>query len=509
LVDPQVMNLSVETYVPPVWSPTQPYVTGDQVSGPVASNNGVGTFAAVKATLKNLPTAHNSGAWRPTTPQPIAITCNNTRPCILGTTTDGNGQTVTDALMVTDPLPVNIPPGSLIAIRSWINQSGSQVIANGPDQTIQAGSFTLSGTKEADLTLSGSRFASGSGHNTGPFAIVGTQNVTTPVPTVCIIGDSRAAGLSGWGVSYAPLYSGGSGYIVQDIGRLVRNVDTGNSHDDPISSAVYVIQNVVNGSVTQIGIYDPGHYAPTATSSNAGIASTMPNGPQPTRPIYTTGGSGVMVTIPASNGMSGSAGVFEDPTTFAQGFIQKGLSDAGIPFSSFTRSGDQISVWASPNGDVLRLAAIKSSGCSSVIMALGINDVSANFSASAIESNIVAVANQLLALGTVKAVFLATLFPTTSSGDHWSTTSKQSLRRNEVARIAVNDWERTVPAPFAGTFDVAAPVEVNQANVPTLDGGYWIVNGSSHYATSDGTHFTPAIHTIAAQVITANASMFQ
>jgi phospholipase/lecithinase/hemolysin len=46
--------------------------------------------------------------------------------------------------------------------------------------------------------------------------------------------------------------------------------------------------------------------------------------------------------------------------------------------------------------------------------------------------------------------------------------------------------------------DQAGPAEVNAANVPTINGGRWIVNGSANYATNDGVHPTTAGHTLIA-----------
>lgn len=507
LVDPQVMNLSVETFVPPVWNPTLTYAVGDQVSGPIASNNGSGTYIAVAPSTNSLPTARNTGAWKVTTPQPIPLTCNHVRPCVLGTTTV-NGKTVTIPLLSTDPLAVNIPPHTLIAIRSYVKQSGSQVMANGPDQTIRAGSYQQFAPTEADLTLSGSRTGGGSAHNTGPFAIIGLQNTPVPKPSVCILGDSRIAGISGYGVSYALVQNGGSGYVSDDIGRLVMNVDTGGTPNVAFHPAQYVIQNVVNGKVTSVGVYFPGHYAIPVTSTAPGVASVLPVGPQPTHPMYGTTGTGLVVNI-AANGMSGSAGVYEDAASFAQGFVQKGLSDAGIPFSSFSRSSDRVSIWAAPGGDALRLPAIKATGCTSAIMGYGIKDSNAGESATQIESEYVTVAKQVLALGTVKAVYLATIAPQTDSTDYWTTVHNQVAVGYDLTRQAVNTWDRGNPAPFSGTFDVAFPIEVNAANVPTKNGGFWIVNGTPHYGTMDRTHLSPATQMLAATVITNNVGILK
>ena len=507
LVDPQAMTLSVETAVPPVWDPEHTYGPGEKVSGPVATTNAGGIFEAVAASRGILPTAANTGRWRARSgTRPVPITCGGHRRCVLGTHADAGGGTRTVSFLATDPIGVNIRPGSLIAIRAWVQQSGKQVMANGPSQTSRAGSYQVSGTHLADLTDGGFHLGSGPAHNMGPFAIVGQQAVATPVPTACILGDSRVAGVAGLGLTWAPLGDGGRGYTSDDIGRLVSNISSGGSADNTIAPARYVIQDVKAGRVTHVSVYDPGHYAPPVNASDAGIASAPPHGRQPTHATYHTAGSGVAVDIAADGVLSGSAGIFEDARTFAQGFVQKGLSDAGIPFASFSRSSDRVAIWTSPGGATNRMAAIQKSGCSSVIVGLGIRDSNAGETASTMQSQYKSLAKQLLALGTVKAVYLVTMPPQTASRDHWVTVTGQTPIGFDATRKAVNAWERTRPWPFAGILDAAAPLEVDRHNVQTAGGGYWIVNGTPHFATPDRTHLSPGAAVIAAAAVQAKAS---
>jgi hypothetical protein len=507
LPNPVPMTLSVETYVPPVWNPNVIYHPGDQVSAPVTVDNGSGTYVAVAANETSLPTAFNKSRWLLTTPNPIPITCNGGRACTLGTHVNAAGQTVANAVLLTDPLNVDIAPGSLIAIRAWVHQSGSQVMADGPAQAIWADSYTAHAAAVPDLTLGGAVAPSGSIHKLGPLAILGVQNVAKPVPTVCIIGDSRVEGVAGNGVQYVTIANGGSGYNWGDIGRLVTNVDTGGSPDNPIASAIYVIQNVTGDHVSQVGVYDAGHYAFVETGG-PGVASSNPIGVQPTSGTYNTWGHGLTVTIP-SGSVSNVAGLYEDPKTFAEGFLQKGLSDGGIPFVSFSRSGDRITSWAAPGGDTNRLAAIQQTGCSSVLISLGINDEGDNLSAATIEAGFETVAQQLLALGTVKAVYPLTIFPAARSTDYWVTAKNQFSIGNEAVRTGFNDWARAVPSPFAGVFDTTAAVEVNKNNVLTRNGGLWITNGTPHYPTPDFVHLSPATQVLAAAVITANIGILK
>ena len=508
LTDPQVLNLSVETSVPLVWDPNSDYVVGDQVSGPVATNNHGGTYIALSPSHGSLPTAANTGRWRLTEARPMPITCNGVRPCRLNVTTDTTGQPVADAFLLTDPLDVNIPAGTLIAVRAWIGLNGTGVIADGPAQTARAGSYQVFGRAEPDLTMGGSRVPMGPAHNNGPIAILGKQNTPMPVPSVCIIGDSRAVGVSGLGVGWVSLLNGGSGFVADDVGRLVTNSDNGATPDNTIDSAVYVIQDVQGGTVTKVGVYSPGHYAPAVASSNQGMASIPPFGQQMVHQLYNSTGRGLVVGIPIG-ALSGAAGLYEDERTFADGFLQKGLSDAGIPFASLSRSGDRLATWVAPSGATRRLAAIKRIGCTSVVIELGINDVNAGATATLLESQYVNIAQLVLGLDTVRAVYLTTLLPETSSSDHWVTAASQTPFSTEVTRQAVNAWGRSVPAPFSGTFDAAASVEVNRGNVPTANGGLWITNGRPHFATPDKVHLSPGTTILAARAVSTSIKMLQ
>ena len=505
LVDPQLMNLSIETYVPPLWNPATTYQPGAQVSGPVGSDSRGRTFVAVSRSVRASPRASDSAHWSLVSPTVVPVTCAGTRPCALGTSTQ-NGVTRSDEFLITDTVAVDIPPGTLIAVRQWLSQSGGQQAATGPAQTQRSGSYQNRGTTQPDLTLGGGVVPQGSAQNMGPFAIVGTQNVAVPAPSVCIIGDSRAVGLAGNGIGAFAIANGGFGYTSTDVGKLVANVDSGQSPDNVFSSASYVIQAVSGGQVTKLGVYDPGHYAPPVTTGGAGVATTNPSGVQATRPLFGTNGSGLTVSL---GPLSGSTGTHEDSTTYAQGFVQKGLSDGGIPFASFSRSSDMVGSWVTSGGDTERLAAIKRSGCTSVVIALGINDSNAGSTPELIEQQLTTLAYQLIDLGTTKGIYLATMPPYTFSNDYWATVAGQTRNAYDATRVAVNTWERLVPFPFAGTFDTAAPVEVNASGALAINGGYWITNGTPHYATLDKIHLSPATHDLAARAISASVGILR
>lgn len=60
----------------------------------------------------------------------------------------------------------------------------------------------------------------------------------------------------------------------------------------------------------------------------------------------------------------------------------------------------------------------------------------------------------------------------------------------ESNREVMDAWIRTIPAPLTGVVDVAATVEVNSANVPTLNGGFWKTSPAAVTSTATSTTST-------------------
>jgi hypothetical protein len=508
-VNPVVWNLSIEPNLPAPWNSTTTYTGGSpgtcvsqmptQSTATGYTNNPI--YCAL-LTNTNVPPTPGSTSWAAgVSQQVVPMTCNGGRPCTLHTSITATGALQTDGVVLTDPVPVNVPAGGYIAVRGFAAMQAGQITATGPGQKPYAGSYSSVGTSRTDNTLSGGLVVSGAAPKTVAFAAIGQAPTGTPVPTVCYLGDARAESASGSGVTTATIVSGGSAYTNNDIGAVVSISNTGASSGAVITGAQLMIQNVnvSSGAVTAVGVYEPGHYSISGLSGG-----TLPSGTQTTSGGGTTG-SGLTVTIGSFT--SGNSGLYEAPATLAPGGIAQGLAAGGVPYTGFAHAVDTAAEWVTQGGDSARLNAIKATGCSSALIALGLQDVANSATAATLEANLSMIANQLLGLGTVKAVYIATMPPVTGSTDGWATVTNQTLGGGNAVRVSVNDWARTTPAPFSGYVDLAAPVEVGTSNSTTPpDGGYILTNGSKYYVTPDGTNFTPTGYGLEAAAVAAYAA---
>ena len=127
-------------------------------------------------------------------------------------------------------------------------------------------------------------------------------------------------------------------------------------------------------------------------------------------------------------------------------------------------------------------------------------------------------------------VWANTLTPNATSTDSFATAGNQTPNTDysETARTGYNDWLRqgapvlisgtTITAttngtanavyvgqsghPLSGYFDPCTAIEVNSSNVPTLDGGRWLSNGTANNYTPDGLHPGPNAVVLEAATIT-------
>jgi hypothetical protein len=165
------------------------------------------------------------------------------------------------------------------------------------------------------------------------------------------------------------------------------------------------------------------------------------------------------------------------------------------------------------------------SQCRNIVCNYGTNDLGNGDSLSTIQANLIA----FWSLWPGKFVFQQTIDPRTTSTDTWMTTANQTQQSFESVRQALNTWLRAGapmvsgaavavgtagaitagnPAhPLVGIQDTAAAIEVNASNVLTLNGGYWMVNGTANWPTSDGTH--NSINTSLLKAAVVNTGVFR
>lgn len=495
---PVPTKLSIEV-APAPWDSTITYTSGQSVVWNPVHNGSSGSYAnnpywlAQATSTNSAPAVANTTNWtfgaRPTA---IPVTCGGQQDCSLATRTLPAGTVVTSGYRVTDAIPINCPVGCYVAVYAWINQSGAQLYTlDGHGYPMHLGGYSASGASQTDLTASGlSAIRSASNVTWSPVAIIGT--LATTGPTVCIIGDSIADGIIGTGGAGSPtLISGGTGYAVGDIltvpnsGATIGAVAAG-------GSAKYIVSGISAGIINDLVLYSVGGY--TSTSTQTG--QTLPNGNQ-----VLTGGSGSGATITAT--FTGITYDYGD-LTGAQGYIQRALSAAAVPWSDFAATGDKISAWITR--DYSRLSMIAATGCSSAIIGLGNNDYTSGTAAAVIEANLLTLSAQLKGLG-IKKVLLATITPgsTSTTANGQSTLADQTANTNDSIRLAVNTWERTIPAGIDGVIDDTALVENGGSGAPT---GKWSPIGGLP-AAADGKHPGPSAVLLMVPSITSILGVLQ
>lgn len=164
------------------------------------------------------------------------------------------------------------------------------------------------------------------------------------------------------------------------------------------------------------------------------------------------------------------------------------------------------------------------SQCRNIVDNYGTNDLNNGDSLATIQANLIT----FWQMWTGRNVFRQTIDPKTTSTDTWMTIANQTQYSYESIRQALNTWIRagcpmvngvavavgTAGAliagqpghPLKGIIDTASMVEVNASNVLTLNGGYWMVNGTANWPTSDGTH--NSANTSALKAAAVNTAVF-
>lgn len=187
---------------------------------------------------------------------------------------------------------------------------------------------------------------------------------------------------------------------------------------------------------------------------------------------------GATLIIADSNGFGavGDAGDTEDDGCV--GPIERPI--AAMPFINVGVPGDWLYYFG--NSYAWRMGLAKY--CTVAVMHYGGNDISGNRNTALLASARQSVAATLAQYNI--PTYLTTLRPKTASSDNWTTTANQTISSaaQETTRTNENADRLTVPAGWAGVFDIAAVV--------TQNGNKWVSNGTPFYGTPDGTHYSTA-----------------
>jgi hypothetical protein len=460
-VDPMLFNAGVVTGVPAPWSASTAYTTGQSVTYN-ATQTGTGTFGnnpiytAAAGSTNSAPIPTNANWSAGAVPSPIPVTCNGGRVCQLGTFTSASlaPAPTTQPIITTDPVQVSVPAGGYISVYTWTNQTGTQKLYAQSPEIYTEGAYYTQGTTSTDLTLTAANSNKVSlAGIVAPTGVIGLPLANKP--TVAIIGDSRALGIDGNGLSSIGIAAAGSGFTSADEGVICPLPDTGASSFEVGRSAQVIITQITAGAVSSAQIYDPGSYAGTTSGQ------TLPSGTQ----TFTGCGHGTGFGVTPSFNSSGRD--FGDQY-YARGYLQRAIAESQLTFTGAVHSGDTVAGWNTRDYD--RLAFLQKTCVRNVVIELGINDIGTTPATT--EASLVKIANQLLGNGCVQAVYLATMPPYATSTDGFATTTNQTTNANNANRVTLNDWDRTVPAPFTGYLETADPVESSR------DSGLWKVTGT-------------------------------
>jgi lysophospholipase L1-like esterase len=463
LVDAIPLNISIE-YVASPWDATVAYTTGQQVTWNATAGNSLNpTFSAAAGNTNSMPTPGNANWSAGTTGTLVPVTCNGMRTCSVPVANTPAAVATTQGVFQTDTVPINCASACYIAVRTWINQASGK-FGGSQSQNYSLGSYVATSASDITLNLTGYALGGGNASSTfTPTAVVGIPVVAKP--SFCIVGDSIGSGAISQGVATVAVSNGGTGYLLGDI---VTSPNTSASAGGVGDSAQFLVTGVAGSVVNSMRILKPGSYTNVATNPSQSLPSTTQS---------PTGGTGtgliVTLTYNTSQYESGDA-------TGAQGFLQRAGSAAGYTWVSFAVGGDTLAGWVSRA--YTRYALIRASGCSTVIIELGTNDTAG--SAATMETNLVTIANNLLSLGTVKAIIATTLFPRSASTNSYIDTANQTANANNTTRNTYNTYVRTIPAPLSSIIDMDVAMGSGSNT------GLWAATGAVCPSSCDGTHLT-------------------
>jgi lysophospholipase L1-like esterase len=165
------------------------------------------------------------------------------------------------------------------------------------------------------------------------------------------------------------------------------------------------------------------------------------------------------------------------------GFFVRAINDQ-IGLAMLNHSGERTEHFI---GDNRIRRILRTNSVTHAVVEHGINDVNYQKPRTfeQIKTNLLNIYTALAQRG-IK-VYATTLTPVTTSTDNWATEQNQSVKSNEAARVAVNEWIRTTPYPLSGYFETADTVETHR------NSGIW-KKGTVNVADGLGIHPSPQGH---------------
>jgi hypothetical protein len=173
---------------------------------------------------------------------------------------------------------------------------------------------------------------------------------------------------------------------------------------------------------------------------------------------------------------------YDNVTPTAIGEVARAVSQ-NFAYINSSISASTIQNWLTSNTRQLNLAQY----CSHVICQYGVNDI-ANSARTA--AQVIADRQTARSLFAGKKFFHTTLPPEVTTSNGYIDLAGQTVSATNGVRVTFNDTVRLGVSGMDGYFDLASIAE------SSLDSGKWIFNGTVNYATTDGTHETPAMNNL-------------
>lgn len=158
---------------------------------------------------------------------------------------------------------------------------------------------------------------------------------------------------------------------------------------------------------------------------------------------------------------------YEDSVGVYKGFIARALSGK-FGWINVGTDGERAEYFlntSASGGKAMWRRLRQIDGCTHAILCIGRNDLTAGTAAATIEGYLTRIANALTVRG--KRVYLCTIPPSATSTDGFATVNNQTTAADNPARITLNAWIRTTPAPCKGFIELADAVE------SARDSGKW------------------------------------
>lgn len=167
------------------------------------------------------------------------------------------------------------------------------------------------------------------------------------------------------------------------------------------------------------------------------------------------------------------------------GAAERAMGIRNIPYINIAKPGSTAAEWATSGYAVRRFGSYLPY-CNKGYLALGINDIVTADTAATTIAALTTIYNFMRA--SLSRVIVATITPTTTSSDGWTTLAGQTVHSYEQKRLDINTWIRSgAVIPLTDVFDFEAVIRDTSLGTGVLfrvDGGPWVFTGGLHPLTN-------------------------